>query len=67
VATRSARRIGLGGNNALLETVDLRYGPREVIWRRQQVGNRVDLPTDVHREHVGTIVGQPSPPTWLVA
>jgi hypothetical protein len=53
----SVADVGLGGNNAPAQSMDLRYGPGRVRWRGQRVGDRVDLPTDV-RDHVGTIPGQ---------
>jgi len=54
----SVADVGLGGNNAPAQRPDLRYGPGQVRWRRQRVGDRVDRPADVHRDHVGAILGQ---------
>ncbi len=54
-ATASLITIGVFAPAGCL---NLRYGPGEVCRRRQRVGDRVDLTADIHRDHVGAVLGQ---------
>src|SRR5450755_3626663 len=54
----SVADVGLGRNDAPAESLDFSDGPGEVSWRRQRVRDRVDLPADIDRDHVGAVLGQ---------
>jgi hypothetical protein len=54
----SVTDVGLDGNDAPTQSLDLRDGPDEVGRRRQRVGDRVDLAADIHRDHAGAVLGQ---------
>jgi len=54
----SVADVGLGRNDPPAQSLDLRYRPAEVRRRCQGVGDRVDLAADIHRDHVGAVLGQ---------